>query len=96
MKASVTATFKTLGTLSVVEYMSANFRPNRCDVNRFRRPSQPLAFDEPREFGEKIAGIMRAGRGLGMILHTEDRQLAVPHSFDRAVVQIDVRHFHRR
>ena len=28
-----------------------------------------------------------------MILHAEGRQLAMPHAFDRAVVQIAVRHF---
>jgi hypothetical protein len=29
-----------------------------------------------------------------MILDTEDRQLAVPHPFHRAVVQINMGHFH--
>ena len=33
---------------------------------------------------------MRPGRGFWMILHAEDRQLFVPHSFNRVVVQIDV------
>jgi hypothetical protein len=42
---------------------------------------------------EKIRGIMRAGRGFGMILHAEDRQCFVPHSFDRTVIQIDVGDF---
>ena len=37
---------------------------------------------------------MRAGRGFGMILHAEDLQFLVPHSFHGAVVQIYVRHFY--
>jgi len=28
-----------------------------------------------------------------MILHTKDRQFFMPHSFDRTVVQVDMRHF---
>jgi hypothetical protein len=36
---------------------------------------------------------MRPGRSFGMILHTEDRQFLVTHSFDCAVVQVDVSHF---
>ena len=36
---------------------------------------------------------MRAGRGFGVILHAENRQFAMAHAFDRAVIQIDMRHF---
>ena len=36
---------------------------------------------------------MRPGRSFGMILHAEDRQFLVTHSFDCAVVQVDVSHF---
>ena len=36
---------------------------------------------------------MRTGRGFGMILHAEDRQFFMAHAFDRAVVEIHVRHF---
>src|SRR5919201_6474256 len=39
---------------------------------------------------------MWAGRSLGMILHTEDRQFLVAHTFHRAVIQINVRDFHIR
>ncbi len=35
---------------------------------------------------------MRAGRRFGMILHAVGRQLAMPHAFDRLVVQVAVRH----
>ena len=35
--------------------------------------------------------IMRTRRRLGMILHAEQRQIPVPHAFQRVVVQIDVR-----
>jgi hypothetical protein len=37
---------------------------------------------------------MWAGRGFGMILHTEDRQFFVAHSLYCAVIQIDMRYFH--
>ena len=50
-------------------------------------------FSQFAELREKITGIVRSGRSLGMILHAENRQLAVPHSFDRSVVQINVRDF---
>ena len=49
--------------------------------------------NEFRELVEKVRGVMRAGCSLGMILDTEDREFLVPHSFDRAVVQVDVRYF---
>src|SRR5271163_3218176 len=34
---------------------------------------------------------MRAGRRFGMILHTEQRQVAMPQAFQSLVVQVDVR-----
>ena len=37
--------------------------------------------------------IVRAGRGLGMILHAEHRIAAMAEAFQRLVVQIDVRDF---
>src|SRR6476469_6289921 len=36
---------------------------------------------------------MRTRRGLGMILHAEQRQIPVPHAFERVVVQINVGQF---
>src|SRR5450631_4171343 len=84
VKASATASFINFGTLSVVEYMAATFA--RIAGRSIVRLA-PVAFDETRECGEKIAGIMRTRRGLGMVLHAEDGQLAMPHSFDRAIVQ---------
>ena len=53
----------------------------------------PRAFNEFRELVEKVGGVMRPGRSFRMILHTEDWQLLVTHSFDCAVVQVDVAHF---
>src|SRR5947207_10041716 len=52
-----------------------------------------LLVDEFGELIEKVGGVVRPGRGLGVILHTEDRQLFVAHSFDGAVVEIDVGYF---
>ena len=40
---------------------------------------------------EQVVRVVRAGRGLRVILHAEQRQRAVPQSFQRIVVQIDVR-----
>ena len=54
----------------------------RCD----RAPAVALRLcrlDQLRELREEIAGIVRAGRRFGMILHAEDRQLAVPHALRR-------------
>ncbi len=42
---------------------------------------------------EEVAGVVRAGRSLGMILHAEKRQRAVAHAFVGVVVQIHVRDF---
>ena len=39
---------------------------------------------------------MRPGRGLGMVLHGEERELSVANPFDSSVVQIQVRHLERR
>src|SRR5258708_3840663 len=39
---------------------------------------------------------MRPGCSFRMILHTEDWQFLVTHSFDRAVVQVDVAYFNLR
>src|SRR5262249_16886168 len=40
---------------------------------------------------EELPGIVRPGRRFGMELHGEDGQLTVPHTFDSAVVQVDMR-----
>ena len=45
------------------------------------------------EIVEQVVGIVRAGRGLGMILHAEDGLAAVAEAFQRLVVQVDVRDF---
>ena len=37
--------------------------------------------------------IMRTRRSLRMVLHTKQRQIPVPHAFQRVVVQINVRQF---
>jgi hypothetical protein len=41
---------------------------------------------------KQIPGVMRPWRGLRVILDGEDGQLAMSHTFDGAVVQIQVRH----
>src|ERR1039457_6370658 len=76
VKLIATAAVKTLGLFAV-------------ELNMFHFPPF-LAFNQLGKLREEIGRVMRAGRGLGMILHAEDRQLAMSHSFDGVVVQIDV------
>ncbi len=73
----------------------ARFGVAATGVGEIPRPSarlgmtatrQSLRVDQVGELLEKIAGIVRTGRGFGMILHAEDWQLAMAHSFHRAVV----------
>ena len=42
---------------------------------------------------EVVFRVVRAGRSFGMVLHGDDRQGAVAHSFDALVVEIDVSNF---
>jgi hypothetical protein len=74
----------------------STIRTNRRDIRFGARGERalPLVLDQIRELIEEIRRVMRAGRGFGMILHAEDRQFLVPHSFDRTVVQIDMSHFY--
>ena len=59
-----------------------------CESNGLRVGDAilPLLLDQVRELIEEVGGIMRAGRGFGMILHAEDRQFLVPHPLHGAVV----------
>src|SRR5579862_6899227 len=50
--------------------------------------------DEFHEVIEQVMRIVRAGRGLGMILHAEDGLAAMAEAFERLVVQVDVREIH--
>ena len=52
-----------------------------------------MFLDQICELVEKVGGVVRAGCGFGMILHAKDRQFLVTHSFDCAVVQVDMGHF---
>jgi hypothetical protein len=42
------------------------------------------------ELAEQTARVVRAGRGLRVVLHAENRKFLVSHSFDGVVVQVDV------
>ena len=44
-----------------------------------------------QEFAEVGKGVVRSRRCLGMILHGEERKLAVPNTLDGAVVEVQVR-----
>ena len=50
------------------------------------RGSALRLFDQLSKFCEERCGVVRAGRGLGVILNTIDRFGFVPHAFDRPVV----------
>src|SRR4051812_1190014 len=57
--------------------------------------SSPVRPQRIHEFGEVRQRVVRAGSGLGMILHGEQRELAVANSLDGAVVQIEMSYFER-
>src|SRR5450755_4414522 len=48
------------------------------------------------EIVEQVMGIVRARRGFGVVLNAENRFTAMPQTFYRIVVQIQVRDFHVR
>ncbi len=60
----------------------------RVQLNRVQAPAitSTSLLDQVRELVEEVGGVMRAGRGFGVILHAEDRQFLVPHSLHGAVV----------
>ena len=43
---------------------------------------------------EQVAGIMRAGRSFGVVLHRKSPFASDAHALDGLVVEVDVRHFH--
>ena len=47
------------------------------------------------ELLEVALGVVRPGRGLRMVLDGENRVLAVPHAFDRAVIEVKMGHLER-
>jgi len=90
MKLRIAAIFK---TEALFELNMRNSLPNSNAVNFGRLLSRP--FDQLREFIEKIGGIVRTRRCLGVILHAEDRQLLVAHSFYRLMDRPQTRDFAR-
>ena len=65
----------------------------RREHQRRNRKSSRAFLHHGDEIVEEVAGVVRSGRGLGMILHAEERQRAVAHAFVGVIVQIDVRDF---
>src|SRR5262245_52471558 len=59
-----------------------------CDMRKRGRSAH-----EPAEILEQVAAIVRAGGRLWVVLDAEDRHARVPHPFQRAVVEVDVRQF---
>ena len=53
-----------------------------------------LSLDQLGELGKKVTGIVRTRCRFRMILHAEDRQFAMTHALDGAVIQVDVGDFH--
>src|SRR5437899_5620341 len=58
------------------------------------RPGLTTLLDQLHELREEIAGVVWTGRGFRVVLDAENRQLAMPHAFYGAVIQIDVRDLH--
>src|ERR1017187_4580035 len=52
--------------------------------------SGSVGFHEGDEIVEEVVRIVRAGGGLGVILHAEDRMTAMPEAFERLVVEVHV------
>src|SRR5712692_8711465 len=50
--------------------------------------------DQPHEFAEEIKRVMRPGGGLRMVLHRDQRLAAMAKTFQRLIVEIDVRELH--
>lgn len=62
-----------------------NGRPARCQ--------SPSRRDHLPELGEEILRIVRTGTEFGMVLHGERGKRLVADALNRAVVEVDVRHF---
>jgi hypothetical protein len=54
-------------------------------------PTGERCLHESDELSEQIAGVMRAGCRFGVILHAEDRPLALAKAFDGLIIQIEMR-----
>src|SRR5215470_14501577 len=69
----------------------------RCTMAALLTPSHQLltpAFPflhHLHEILEQVMRIVRAGRGFGVVLDAEQRQVSVAHAFERVVVQVDMR-----
>src|SRR3954471_1096648 len=50
----------------------------------------------PEKFGEVGQRVVRAGSGLRVVLHREERQLAMANPLDGPIVEIEVGDFERR
>src|SRR5215467_6114619 len=59
--------------------------------SQLRRVSPPPLLHHLHEVLEQIVRVMRAGAGLRVILHAEQRQIAMAQALERRVVQIYVR-----
>src|SRR5262245_27683947 len=93
---SFTAWASMLSSLSVVKTAHSGFCPASSVLRyaiKYLGIGGSLSFLSAHHFDEalkQVMGVVRAGRGLRMILDREDRQLAVAHALRGAVVQIDV------
>lgn len=68
-------------------------RDRKQKIQDQRLKSEDLELFSFHQFNEAlkvVLGIVRAGRSFGMVLHGDDRQGAMPHSFDALVVEIQV------
>src|SRR5579864_6537904 len=66
----------------------------RRGITNRPRSSAPGVLDKLHEIVEQVMRVVRAGRCFRMILNAEDRFAAVAETFQRLVIQVDVREFH--
>ena len=59
--------------------------------SRFKLPARLGLINKFGELVEKVFRIVRTGRGLGVVLHTEDRNGIAAQALHRAVIQVDMR-----
>ena len=67
---------------------------DRLDVGAPRHQTRHLVDQVPEPL-EEVAGVVRAGTGLGVVLHAEGGNRRAAQPFDHAVVQVDVGHLGR-
>src|SRR5882724_3452848 len=90
---SLMAAASSEASLCVVNDAHSGFCPAlstlRYEIKYFGM-EESAPFHQVREAVEQVVRVVRAGRGLGMVLHAEHGQLRVAQALTRPVVEVDV------